>query len=540
MADEKDIELEKAKVKKLEYAAINLSPIEITETCDRVGRVEYSARALGIACRFRGVECVKALVEGGANLHADLTNYMVQIYGSYGDDLSVLLLDKYPTRTIPYFVVVPQIYKSVTREDGTVMKPLPFEKRLEVLDYLCENAEKTEFDKGELLYFAILLGDERMESELDKRGAELSDYRKEMLANKGKPKDLYIWTGLLERLTPKNFVPVLTRLTDRLDGRKLHCTDGIYTACADKLYTLENLEFYAEHFDKPKFNKTEIMKTAIKNNDIGALEFAARSDWLKPAKRDEMIDFSTKQKSTECTAWLLDFKNRTADLAAERQKAEKKAERELNAAPDSVTVLKTLWNYKKLENGTIIITSYKGRQTNIIVPSKIGRGTVTAIGKEAFSPFHDRVCHGRDFNKTIEKITLPESIVEIRENAFDSCWALRSVNIPKNVTVINDRTFDSCHSLESVVIPDGVTTIGDYAFFKCKALRTLVIPEGVTHIGKEAFSFCDCLETIELPASLEEILTSFSYDYNLTVIVPRDSYAEKYCKENAIRYDYKS
>ncbi|MDE6726708.1 MAG: hypothetical protein K2J80_02075, partial [Oscillospiraceae bacterium] len=221
------------KSKILEHAAINLAPEEIAQTCAKLGKLEYTARALGIACRFRGVECVKALVEGGASFHAPLTNYMVETYGSYGDDLSVLLLNSFPTKTIPYFVVVPQIYKSVTREDGTNLSPLPFEKRVEVLDYLRENADRVEFDAGELLYFAIMLGDEPMTREIEKRGAEFSEYRKEMLTVKGKPKDLYIWTGLLERLSAENFIPVLTRLTERLGGAKLHCTKGIYDACFD-------------------------------------------------------------------------------------------------------------------------------------------------------------------------------------------------------------------------------------------------------------------------------------------------------------------
>ena len=536
------------KSKKLEHAAINLAPEEIARTYAGLGELEYTARALGIACRFRGVECVKALVEGGASFHAPLTNYMVQTYGSYGDDLSVLLLDKFPNRTIPYFVVVPQIYKSVTCEDGTALSPLPFEKRVEVLDYLCENADRVEFDAGELLYYAVMLGDEPMISELEKRGAEFSEYRKEMLTNKGKPKDLYIWTGLLERLSAEDFVPVLTRLTERLGSAKLHCTDGIYRACIDKLYGLENLEFYFNNFDTPKVNKTEIMKKVIDKNNASGLEFAAREGWLKaPKKRDEMIAYAAEQKAAECSAYLLDFKNRTADLAAERAKAEKKHERELNAAPDSVTALKQLWSYKKREDGSIIITGYKGRQTRITVPAKIGKSTVTAIGKEAFSPFRDRVCHGRDFFKTITEVTLPDGIVEIGERAFDECKALRSVNIPEGVTEIKSHTFADCFALESIVIPSSVKTIGDFALFGCESLKTLVIPEGVESIGKLATCQCRALETVELPRSLRSVTEGTSASDSLfyfsphlkNVIVPRGSYAEEYCKKYGIRYTYK-
>lgn len=536
------------KAKKLEHAAINLAPEEIAKTCAKLGKLEYTARALGIACRFRGVECVKALVKGGASFHAPLTNYMVQTYGSYGDDLSVLLLNSFPTKTIPYFVVVPQICKSVTREDGTKLSPLPFEKRVEVLDYLCENADRVEFDAGELLYFAIMLGDESMTRELEKRGAEFSEYRKEMLTVKGKPKDLYIWTGLLERLSADNFISVLTRIVERLGVKKLHCTNGIYDACFDKLYSFENLEFYSNNFDVPKVNKTDIMKNAINKNCSSGLEFAVRDGWLKtPKKRDEMIAYAAEKKSAECSAYLLDFKNRTADFVAEREKAEKKADRELNAAPDSVIALKQIWNYKKREDGTIIITNYKGSQTKIVVPAKIGRSAVTSIAKEAFSPFHDRVCHGRDFFKTITEITLPDCIVEIGERAFNECHALRAVNIPEGVAEIKSHAFADCFALESIVIPCSVKIIGDFAFFGCESLKTLVIPEGVERIGKLATCQCRTLETVELPRSLKSITEGTSASDSLfyfsthlkNIIVPRGSYAEEYCKKYGIRYTYK-
>ncbi|MDE6030524.1 MAG: hypothetical protein K2G32_02770, partial [Oscillospiraceae bacterium] len=288
------------KVAELEYAALNLSAEEIAAVYARLGSVEYSARALAIACRFRGVECVRALVEGGASFDAPFTNYMFQTYGSYGDDLPVMLLDNFPDKTLTYFYVTPKIYKSVKRADGTELLPLPFEKRVETVDYLCANGKKAAFDAGELLYYAILFGDEPMTAELKKRGADFSQYRRKMLTDKGKPKDLTIWTGLLERLSAENFVPVLTRLTDELGGEKLHCTDGIYGALSDKLYRSENLGFYLEHFDNPKLKKTEIMRAAVDNDAPECLAFAEREGWLKsPKTRDEMIQYAAERKSAE-------------------------------------------------------------------------------------------------------------------------------------------------------------------------------------------------------------------------------------------------
>lgn len=60
--------------------------------------------------------------------------------------------------------------------------------------------------------------------------------------------------------------------------------------------------------------------------------------------------------------------------------------RELNANPNSVAELKKVWGYEKREDGTMIITRYKGTNTEIDVPEKIGNSVVTAIGDWAFSP----------------------------------------------------------------------------------------------------------------------------------------------------------
>lgn len=527
---------------KLEDAVLNSSPEEIARICAEIGKAELSAMALGIACRYRGVECVKALVEGGASFDVQFRNHMIDTYGSFGDDYSVMLLDNFPKNGIALFVDTPIIYKSVKRADGTALEPLPFEKRAETVRYLCEYGEKADFVPGELLFYAILFKDERMTAELKKLGAGLTEYRRKLLTENGKPDHLRIWTSLLGGLSVTNFVPVLSRLAEELGGEKFHNTKGIYDAVSDKLYYPDNLKFYLDNFDSPTPNKTKIMQSAIDNNSVEGLAFAGSAGWLKqPKKRDEMIEYASERKSAECTAWLLDFKNRTADLAEERFKAEKKQERELNASPDSVAVLKTLWSYKKREDGTIIINGYKGAQTEIVVPAKIGKSPVTEIGKEAFSPFHGGVIvkNGR-FLKTITSVTLPDSVTEIGESAFDSCYALRSVNIPEGVTEIGSYTF-SATAIEKIDLPNGLKIIGDHAFWKCGALRSLVIPEGVEIIGGKALADCGELETVELPCSLEEIGLwnddhIFSGDDKLTVTVPPGSFAEECCRDLKIHY----
>ena len=499
------------KSKALEYAAVCGTPGEISRLCAETGQVEFSARALGLACRYRGVEHVRAFVEGGASFRAELTNYLVQTHHSFGEDYSALLLDVKLKEHIPYFVPY-VMYESVIAGEDRQVGFLPLEKRLEVLDYLMENSAKAGFDPGELLFYAIMLGDKQMTAELDKRGVVFSDYRKKMLTDKGERKDMYVWTGLLERLSEEEFGTVLSQIMKRLDGAKLHSTNGLYQACKTALLNEENLEIYMESFERAVVVKSELMETAVDQERAGCLKYAAEHGWLKlPKKRDELIEYAHKQGRTECVAFLLDFKNRTADLKAEQAKADEKIKRELNAAPDSVTAMKQIWGWKKRlpENGGgLMITKYRGTAVEITVPGKIGRDTVTALGTALTPAAKATPKEISDFRQTITRVTLPETITEIGEDAFRVCLALEYVNIPKAVRKIGESAFSCCRKLTEIEIPEGVQEIYQRTFQHCGALKTVKLPQSLKRIGLNAFFECESLENIALPDGLEEIGTS--------------------------------
>ena len=66
-------------------------------------------------------------------------------------------------------------------------------------------------------------------------------------------------------------------------------------------------------------------------------------------------------------------------------------------------------------------------------------------------------------------------------------------------------TFESCTELKKVTLPESLTEICENAFFGCTSLVEVNIGENVTKIGKTAFAQCYSLESIDLPASLEEV-----------------------------------
>lgn len=163
-------------------------------------------------------------------------------------------------------------------------------------------------------------------------------------------------------------------------------------------------------------------------------------------------------------------------------------------------------NRNNWENGVLYIGEYliNGNNSNFgKVPADymIKAGT-TCIAETAFSN-----------SKTLESITVPDTLTYVGWYAFSECinlnavhvndldaWcritfetqqsnplhiahnlyqdgkAVTSVTIPEDITSINDNIFYGCHTLEVIVIPQTVTKIGAYAFYDCQNVRELTIP----------------------------------------------------------------
>ncbi len=87
------------------------------------------------------------------------------------------------------------------------------------------------------------------------------------------------------------------------------------------------------------------------------------------------------------------------------------------------------------------------------------------------------------------KISIPDSVSRIYEDAFWGCEELTEVIIPDSVQVIGKEAFRNCENLKSVVIGSGVQLIADYAFYDCPSLKKISLPEDVSgiQVTKNAF-----------------------------------------------------
>ena len=134
---------------------------------------------------------------------------------------------------------------------------------------------------------------------------------------------------------------------------------------------------------------------------------------------------------------------------------------------------------------------------------------------------------------------IPKGTEKIGMRAFNSADRLTNIEIPDSVTTIEEGAFLYCIGLESIEIPDSVTTIGESAFEECQYLKSIRIPDSVKKIGEKAFFCCYDLKSVEIPDSVTAIGSrAFDGCDHVTITVERDSYAERYAKENGIRYTY--
>ena len=140
-------------------------------------------------------------------------------------------------------------------------------------------------------------------------------------------------------------------------------------------------------------------------------------------------------------------------------------------------------------------------------------------------------------SKGILKVTIPDSVTSIGDDAFYNCDSLKNATIPDSVTYIGSGAFCFCENLTDITIPNGVTYIGSSAFAGT-GITNIVIPDSVTKLEGGVFCNCKKLETVKLPKTLTKIPDSmFAECYKLeNVNIPNtvtkiDTQAFQNCKK---------
>ena len=147
---------------------------------------------------------------------------------------------------------------------------------------------------------------------------------------------------------------------------------------------------------------------------------------------------------------------------------------------------------------------------------------VTSIGINAFF-----VCTG------LIKVTIPGSVTNIGAVAFDGCSGLTEINVDDGnaeYSSLRGVLFDKKRTVlikypggksGSYTIPGSVTNIGEGAFNCCTGLTGITIPGSVTNIGAMAFDGCSGLSEINVDDGNAEYssLDGVMFDKNWTTLI---------------------
>lgn len=192
-------------------------------------------------------------------------------------------------------------------------------------------------------------------------------------------------------------------------------------------------------------------------------------------------------------------------------------------------------------DGTATITNYIGHEREVIVPAALEGHAVSGIAPQAFVQ-----------TPQITAVTLPDSLAEVGDFAFQNCTGLLRVAFGAGVARLGNYAFQGCTALEAVALPASVTQLGEGVFSGCAALArfevapanpayasrdgvlynaaqtqliqcpaqragAFAVAAGVVEIGSEAFAGCLGLTAVTLPASVTRLGDwAFSGCLNLT------------------------
>ncbi|MBQ7797665.1 MAG: leucine-rich repeat protein [Clostridia bacterium] len=180
--------------------------------------------------------------------------------------------------------------------------------------------------------------------------------------------------------------------------------------------------------------------------------------------------------------------------------------------------------------------------SDLIIPETFDDGThgtanVTYIDSWAF-----------EYNEDLVSLTLPSTIIEIYDYAFEGCSSLNSINLSActNLTTIYEGAFTECTSLinidlsncvsltnispfsgsyvENVILPNNLTTIADEMFRYCTTVKSITLPSTITSIGFVSFAGATSLASINLEdcINLENIPNNTFQDCSslTSIIIP--------------------
>ncbi|MGM9970296.1 MAG: leucine-rich repeat domain-containing protein [Anaeroplasma sp.] len=108
----------------------------------------------------------------------------------------------------------------------------------------------------------------------------------------------------------------------------------------------------------------------------------------------------------------------------------------------------------------------------------------------------------------LSQIVIPNSynsfpVIRISYRGFYDCESLESIIIPNTIVDIGEEAFSNCYNLNTVIFSNKTTNIGMWAFYNCRSLTSITLPSTIKSIGSAAFSNCISLSALYYDGDIE-------------------------------------
>lgn len=496
-----------AKVELLEEAVLQGSMEDLENVYATCGDFEFTARALGYAARYRGAETVAFLLDHGASFDYKESGPMESKY-RYKRPIGC------HTETTVYYLYLLENYKPSPEPAGMTL--LPPTDRTQILELLLkQNAIAPEY----FYYSAAIYGDIPLLTACRQLGIEkmpafainrICEVWKDGLSIAYRDQVSYT----LRDTPPQQLRPILEHLFSQLEGKTMQLLpldlyreedtkEGFLTHyCHGEVFDL-----MLEHTNLTKrISKRQLLYGLVEQSNAAGLARVFREGWCSKAKEvEDLFKFAQANDgiSAETKALLMDQLNQLSPKA-------KKSEPSLSANPFSVAEMKKLWSYKKQKDGDLILTSYKGESVDVVIPSAIGKSTVTALDGDLFNPEMSQLSPTQKAaRKNLRSVVIPDTITALPEMLFFGTWqthltCLEQVVLGKNIRTLGSRCFYECSALTEITLPDTLRSIEENAFYG-SGIQRIVLPDSVKKLGGGVFDNCASLKEVVLPKDIQRI-----------------------------------
>ena len=129
---------------------------------------------------------------------------------------------------------------------------------------------------------------------------------------------------------------------------------------------------------------------------------------------------------------------------------------------------------------------------NIVIPSNHDNTEVYLIGDQSFE------------YENIISIVIPNTVTDIKSNAFYQCAKLETVILGESVANIDNKAFFKCTALNSIVLPDSLKYLGAYTFAYCSNLKSIHIGSSIIELESRTFYDCKNLTSIYFNGTIDE------------------------------------